>query len=55
MPKAQYGSRTIRISIQEREGLKCHYISVEKNNGVILKETPIPSEKADALVLKKAR
>ena len=55
MPKVQYGSRTIEYTIQEREGLKSHYISVEKNKGVIMKGTPIPAGKADALVLKKAR
>ena len=55
MPKVQYGSRTIEYTIQEKEGLKSHYISVEKKAGVVLKGTAIPSEKADALVLKKAR
>lgn len=55
MPKVQYGNKTIEYSIQEKEGLKSHYISVEKKNGVVLKGKPIPSEKADALVLKKAR
>lgn len=55
MPKVQYGSRTIEYTIQEKEGLKSHYISVEKKNGVVLKGKPIPAEKADALVLKKAR
>ena len=55
MPKVQYGSRTIEYTIQEREGLKSHYISVEKQVGVVLKGQSIPAEKADALVLKKAR
>lgn len=55
MPNVRYGNRTITYTIQEKEGLKSHYISVEKKAGVILKGTPIPPEKADALVLKKAR
>lgn len=55
MPSVQYGSRTIEYTIQEKEGLKSHYISVEKNKGVVLKGAPLPAEKADALVLKKAR
>ncbi|WP_017732541.1 M48 family metallopeptidase [Nafulsella turpanensis] len=55
MPSVRYGNRTIEYTIQEKEGLKSHYISVEKKTGVVLKGTPIPAEKADALVLKKAR
>ncbi|MCX6235006.1 MAG: SprT family zinc-dependent metalloprotease [Bacteroidetes bacterium] len=55
MPEVQYGDRTIQYSIQERNGLKSHYIVVEKNHGVILKGAPISGEQADKYVLKKAR
>ena len=55
MPKVKYGNRTIEYTIQEKEGLKSHYISVGKKNGVTLKGAPIPAGKADTLVLRKAR
>jgi hypothetical protein len=55
MPEVKYGSKVIRFSLEEREGLKSHYISVEKNAGVVLKGTPVPEAKAQQLILKKAR
>lgn len=51
----KYGSRTIDYAIQEKEGLKAHYISVEKHSGVILKGKKVSPEKANKLILKKAR
>ena len=38
-----------------KEGLKSHYISVQKGVGVVLKGSPVSIEKEQALVLKKAR
>ncbi len=55
MPKVTYGSSVIDYSILEKDGLKSHYISVEKNVGVVLKGKAIPPYKADQLILKKAR
>lgn len=55
MPSVQYGDKTIEYTIQEKEHLKSHYITVEKNKGVVLKGKVVSQEKADALVLKKAR
>lgn len=55
MPKVKYGNSVIDYSILEKEGLKSHYISVEKNAGVILKGKAVPMHKADQLILKKAR
>jgi predicted metal-dependent hydrolase len=55
MFSVQYGSRTIEYSILEKEGLKSHYITVEKGVGVILKGKPISEEFANKLILKKAK
>ncbi|MEL6255777.1 MAG: SprT family zinc-dependent metalloprotease [Bacteroidota bacterium] len=55
MPSVQYGERTIEFSILEKRGLKSHYISVQKGEGVILKGEPLSLEKSQALILKKAR
>jgi len=55
MPKVTYGSSVIDYSILEKDGLKSHYISVEKNVGVVLKGKAVPPYKADQLILKKAR
>ncbi|MNQ53373.1 hypothetical protein D3C85_674110 [compost metagenome] len=55
MPTVQYGNTTIDYSFTESEGLKSHYISVEKGVGVILKGKPISIEQADKLILKKAK
>jgi len=55
MPKVTYGSSVIDYSVLEKDGLKSHYISVEKNVGVVLKGKAMPPYKADQLILKKAR
>jgi predicted metal-dependent hydrolase len=55
MRSVQYGSKRISYSIQEKEGLKSHYISVEKHTGVVLKGKPVSDITADRLILKKAR
>ena len=55
MPRVQYGDRTIDYAFKLKEGLKSHYISVDKETGVVLKGSPIPIEKEQALILKKAR
>ena len=55
MPKVQYGNRTIDYSFTEKEGLKSHYITVEKGAGVILKGKLIQEEFANKLILKKAK
>lgn len=55
MPQVQYGNRTIDYQILEKEGLRTHYITVERGIGVILKGEPVGEEKSNKLVLKKAR
>jgi hypothetical protein len=45
----------IKYSIQQRDGLKSHYIEVEKHSGVVLKGKAVPGEVADRLILKKAK
>lgn len=55
MPDVQYGNTTIEYSIQLREELKTHYITVDADQGVVLKGREIAPETADKLILKKAR
>ncbi|RCH53774.1 M48 family peptidase [Mucilaginibacter hurinus] len=55
MPDVVYGSSTIQYTIEEKEGLKAHYISVQKGVGVVLKGKAVPLYKADQMILKKAR
>jgi predicted metal-dependent hydrolase len=55
MPSVQYGNRTIDYVFQPKEGLKSHYITVQKSLGVILKGSPVSLEKEKKLILKKAR
>jgi len=45
----------IDYAIVPKDGLKSHYISVEKGVGVTLTGKEIPVDKADQLILKKAR
>ncbi len=54
MPKVKYGNSVIDYSILEKDGLKSHYISVQKGVGVVLKGKAVPLYKADQLILKKA-
>lgn len=55
MPSVKYGDKTIEYSFVKNEGLKSHYISVQKRLGVQLKGSTISKEKEQALILKKAR
>jgi predicted metal-dependent hydrolase len=55
MPEALYGKRMIKYSIEEKSGLKSHYISVDKMSGVVLKGKSISDLKAEKMILKKAR
>ena len=55
MPSVQYGHKTIEYTLDVKEGLKSHYISVEKGVGVVLKGKSIPEEHAEKLILKKAK
>ena len=55
MPRATYGSKTIDYTVEHKDGLRAHYISVEKANGVVLRGKAVTSEMADKLILKKAR
>ena len=50
-----YGDTRIAYRFIEQNGLKSHYISVEKGEGVTLKGRLIPIEEADKLILKKAK
>src|SRR5687768_12749244 len=54
MRKVQYGEKWIEYSFLEREGLRAHYITVQKDTGVILKGKPLLKEVADKMILKKA-
>jgi predicted metal-dependent hydrolase len=49
MRRVKYGSSYID------ESLKSHYVTVEKNKGVILKGKVVPVEKSDQLILRKAK
>jgi predicted metal-dependent hydrolase len=55
MRSVQYGDRTIAYTVQERPDLKAHYLSVDKDQGVVLKGVLLPTPQADKLVLRKAR
>ena len=55
MPSVQYGSQLIEYSTLVKDGLKSHYISVQKGDGVVLRGKAIPVEKANQLILKKAK
>lgn len=54
MPEVKYGEKVIAYAIENKAGLKSHYISVEKNVGVVLKGSAVSAAKADQLILKKA-
>lgn len=51
----QYGDRTITYTVQERPDLKSHYLSVDKDQGVVLKGLRLPTPQSDKMVLQKAR
>lgn len=55
MPKVLYGHREIEYSIEHKDGLKSHYVSVDRKNGVVLRGAEIDDAKAAQLILKKAR
>jgi predicted metal-dependent hydrolase len=55
MPEALYGHRIIKYTIEEKSGLKSHYISVDKQRGVVLKGSSLSGAKAEQMILKKAR
>lgn len=55
MPKVAYGDKIIEYTFLSKPELKSHYISVEKDSGVVLKGRPVSEEKEKALILKKAR
>lgn len=55
MPNVTYGKQNIPYTFQAQEGLKSHYISVQREQGVVLKGSPIDLEKQQAMILKKAR
>ncbi len=51
----RYGNNTIEYQTLVKRGLKSHYITVQKGEGVVLKGKAIPNEQANKLILKKAR
>ena len=55
MRKVLYGSTVIKYSVQVEQGLKSHYISVDKQAGIILKGSSVTGEIGDGLILKKAK
>lgn len=55
MHKVQYGTQMIEYSVHEIDGLKSHYISVERHSGVVLKGKPVSPDVADQMILKKAK
>ena len=54
MPEVKYGEKVIEYAIEIKEGLKSHYISVEKNVGVVLKGSAVSATRVEQLILKKA-
>ncbi len=55
MRKVMYGDKLIPYKFVLKDGLKSHYISVARDEGVILKGAALEDRIADQLVLKKAR
>lgn len=55
MPEVKYGEKVIKYAIENKDGLKSHYISVEKNAGVVLKGKTLSPLKAEQYILKKAK
>jgi hypothetical protein len=55
MPEVTYGDKIISYTPLIKDGLKSHYISVQKGAGVTLKGKAIPIEQANKLILKKAK
>ena len=55
MPSVKYGNTTIDYNFLEKVDLKSHYITVMKGDGVILKGKSVSEEKAQQLILKKAK
>lgn len=55
MPDVSYGDRTIRYIVQHCPDSQAHYISVSRDEGVVLKGPHLSPPQADNLVLKKAR
>lgn len=55
MPKVNYGNKVIEYDFLTKENLKSHYITVQKDTGVVLKGKSISEYEAQQLILKKAR
>ena len=55
MPSVRYGNQLIEYQIERKEGLKSHYITVQRGEGVILKGRAVSPEQAQQMILKKAR
>jgi hypothetical protein len=55
MPEVKYGTQTINYIFSPKPGLKTHYITVAKGEGVVLKGAPVAPETEQAMVLNKAR
>ena len=51
----QYGPHTIAYTVQVRPDLGAHYLSVARDEGVVLKGPSLPASQAAKLVLQKAR
>ncbi|GAB4044427.1 M48 family metallopeptidase [Spirosoma jeollabukense] len=55
MPDISYGDRNISYTVQHCPDSQAHYVSVSRDEGVVLKGPRLPEPQADKLVLKKAR
>jgi predicted metal-dependent hydrolase len=55
MSSVLYGNKVIEFTFLPKENLRSHYISVQKETGVVLKGKPLVIEKQKALILKKAK
>ena len=55
MRSVQYGDKIIEYRFLEKDTLKSHYISVAKDEGVVLKGKAISEVQAQKLILKKAK
>ena len=54
MPEVRYGNKTIIYAFEKKDGLRHHYIVVDRHNGVVLRGKAVSPEQADKLILKKA-
>ncbi len=55
MPEVHYGDHVITYAVVERPNLKAHYISIDRQRGVVLRGRALPDAQAARLIQGKAR